>query len=182
VGLLTTTILARSEAAELLGANPNELLTREETAGLLRVTTDTLRDWEKVGKGPPCAKIGPKTTLYSKQGIAAYLEECRVASQAAKAPRPLTKAEREANEQALQAERRRCIAIMNRAPKGFEAAVTKAIRERTSIEDFDASLPGEYRAVMPPLHQFLADLDRPKDYAGEAAGQAILESFFIARK
>jgi DNA-binding transcriptional MerR regulator len=171
-----------AEAAEMLGAAPDAMMTREAVAEFLKVTPRTLADWETKGRGPPSARIGPRKVVYSKKAVTVYLAWLTVASQASKAPRPLTEAEREAQEQALAAERRRCIAIMNRAPKGYEKAVMKAIADNTSIEDFDASLPGELRAFLPPLHKFLADLDRPKDYGGEAAGRAILESFSLARK
>ncbi|WP_162820202.1 helix-turn-helix transcriptional regulator [Microvirga calopogonii] len=171
-----------AEAAEMLGAAPDAMMTREEVAEFLKVAPRTLADWEKEGRGPPAARIGPRKVVYSKNAVTSYLASLTAASQTAKAPRPLTKAEREAHEQALHAERRRCIAIMNRAPKGYQKAVMKAIADNTSIEDFDASLPGELRAVMPPLHRFLADLDRPKDYAAEATAQAILASHSLASK
>jgi predicted DNA-binding transcriptional regulator AlpA len=173
--------MTRLEAAELLDSHDNELLTREEAAGVLRVTAETLRNWEADGKGPPAVNIGPRTTVYSKKGIAAYLEECRAASQAAKAPRRMTAAERKTFEEAVLADRRRCFAITKRAPKGFEAGALKAIHAGASIEEFDASLPGELRALMPPLDRFLADLDKPTDYAGEAAANAILSATRASR-
>jgi DNA-binding transcriptional MerR regulator len=182
VGLLSTTTMTIGEAADLLGATPNEMLTREEVASVFRVTTETLRDWDKDGKGPPSVKVGPRTVLYAKKDVVAYLEERRAASQAAKEPRPITTAQREAQERAILSERRRCFAITKRAPKGFEAAALKAIAASTSIEDFDASLPGELRAVMPPLDRFLTDFDKPTDYAGEAAARAILASHSLTTK
>lgn len=174
-------MMTEAEAAEILGATPDAMMTREEVAEMLNMSTRTLAEYDRDGRGPPSARIGPRKVVYSKNAVTAYLASLTAASQAAKAPRALTKAEREAHEQALHADRRRCIAIMNRAPKGYEKAVMKAIADSTSIEDFDASLPGEYRAVMPPLHRFLADLDRPKDYAAEATANVILNAARAAR-
>jgi predicted DNA-binding transcriptional regulator AlpA len=175
-------MMTEAEAAETLGVTADAMMTREEVAELLKVAPRMLADWEKEGRGPPSARIGPRKVVYSKNAVTAYLATLTASSQAAKAPRPLTATQREAIERVVAAERRRCFAIMKRAPKGFEAAVTKAIREKTSIEDFDASLQGEWRAVMPPLHQFLADLDKPTDYAAEAAAQSILASHSLATK
>jgi predicted DNA-binding transcriptional regulator AlpA len=171
-----------AEAAEMLGAAPDAMMTREEVAEFLKVAPRTLADWEKEGRGPPSARISPRKVVYSKNAVTAYLATLTAASQAANAPRPLTAAERQVFEKSLLAERRRCFAITKRAPKGFEAAARKAITDGTSIEDFDAALPGEWRAVMPPLHRFLADLDKPIDYAAEAAAQAILDARSLARK
>lgn len=175
-------MITEAEAAEALGVALDAMMTREEVADFLKVAPRTLADWEKEGRGPPSARIGPRKVVYPKNAVTAYLTTLTAASQATKAPPLRSAAAQEVYDKVYKAETRRCLAIIKRAPKGFEAAVQTAIKNGTSIEDFNASLPGEWRAVMPSLHQFLADLDKPTDYAGEAAGRAILESFSLTRK
>lgn len=144
----------------------DEFLTREEAARLLRLKSPrTLLDWEREGRGPKPIKASPRVTLYGRSDVLAYLDACRASPS------------RSASEANILAERRRCYAITKRAPKGFETAALQAIKNGTSLEAFDASLPGELRAVMPQLHQFLSELDKPVDYADEAAGRAILDSY-----
>jgi hypothetical protein len=54
------------------------------------------------------------------------------------------------------------------------------VKDGSSLEAFDASLPGEWRAVLPPLHTFIANFDRPKT-DGEPAADAILSAARTAR-
>lgn len=151
--------------------NAGDFLTRSEAASLLRVTTETLLQWEKDGKGPVPTRLSPRKALYLRSELAAYIGAHRADTRPALGSVAITMSP--AVRTLVEAERRRIRTILARAPKGFEAAAWKAINTGASLEAFDASLPGELQAVMPALHRFIADFDRPTD-GGDAAADSII--------
>jgi predicted DNA-binding transcriptional regulator AlpA len=166
------------ETHPMIAKRHDELLTREEAARILRLKSSrTLLDWEKDGWGPQPTKISPRLTLYSRQDIDGFLQECRSYVSTAPGQPPLSLTQKAI----VLAERRRCRTIIARAPKGYEAHVLTAISNGASIEEFDASLPGELQRLMPPLHAVLALIDAPKDKDAETAAQAILDAANLAR-
>ena len=50
-----------------------ELLTRGETARLLKVTPQTLRAWQEHGHGPRPIALSPKVVRYRRDDVAAFL-------------------------------------------------------------------------------------------------------------
>jgi hypothetical protein len=70
--------------------------------------------------------------------------------------------------------------ILARTPESLSDDARAAIAAGVSIEAFDASLPSHYRAVLPPLHRFIADFDRPTD-GGDAAADSILDAARAAK-
>lgn len=50
-----------------------KLMTSKETADSLRVTVRTLMKWKKLGKGPPCHKLGNRLR-YDAADVAAWLK------------------------------------------------------------------------------------------------------------
>jgi Helix-turn-helix domain len=170
--------MTEAEAATLFGVGSDQLLTREEAATMLRVTPRTLINWANEDRGPRGAHVGARTVLYSKKEILEYLEACRPApvSKPAKAPAVASPAV----QAAVEAERRRATLILARCPgESYRAGALKAIRDRISLEEYDASL-GDVRAFMPPLHRFVADFDRA-DRNAESVAQSILTARKLAR-
>ena len=58
-----------------------KLLTKRQTAEQLNVSLSTLRNWDKVGKGPKMLKLGPRTHRYAQEEVAKYLAELETVSQ-----------------------------------------------------------------------------------------------------
>lgn len=56
-----------------------ELLTRRETADLLRVSQSTLSRWSRSGEGPPCVWISRHSARYLRADVTAFLERNRAA-------------------------------------------------------------------------------------------------------
>jgi len=54
-------------------------LTTQEVADLLRTSTETVRYWRNVGKGPASFKVG-RRVLYAVEDVEAWLEAARLAS------------------------------------------------------------------------------------------------------
>jgi hypothetical protein len=52
----------------------DELLSQDEVAKLLRVTTGTLANWRVEGKGPRYVKAG--RIQYRRSDVAQYIENC----------------------------------------------------------------------------------------------------------
>lgn len=102
-------------------ATEPEFHTRAEFAQMLGLTTAALADWEKRGYGPAPVKAGPRTNLYRKDEVAAFLAEC------ASAPT-----------NALLAERDRVSSLYTIAPAGsyYVTARDLAVKEGMSAEVF----------------------------------------------
>ncbi len=47
--------------------------TRSEVAGLLGVTEQTLRDWERAGTGPEVVRFSPKIARYPVDALAVFI-------------------------------------------------------------------------------------------------------------
>lgn len=52
-----------------------KLLTPREVAQQLRVSTSTLRNWRKQGKGPAVSQIGKAIFRYTEEAIQAYIAQ-----------------------------------------------------------------------------------------------------------
>lgn len=53
-----------------------ELLTTEEVAKLARTSTDTVRYWRHVGKGPRSFKVG-RRVLYDQADVQSWLDDAK---------------------------------------------------------------------------------------------------------
>jgi hypothetical protein len=154
----------------------DEHLTRDEYARTLRISPRTAVDWEHKGIGPRPIRVSPRIVIYSKRETLAETFKAPPAPRASAntAPqRPAPVVTWPAARAGVEADRRRIRMILARAPKGFESLALRAIKSGLTLEAFDGSLPGELRALMTPLHAFIADFDRPND-SGEVAAQSMI--------
>jgi excisionase family DNA binding protein len=55
----------------------DQLLTVEETAALLKVSTETLKEWRLAGEGegPKFMRLGHRTMRYRRSDIAKWMDE-----------------------------------------------------------------------------------------------------------
>lgn len=58
-------------------ANPPDVMTTEECAVFLNVTTETLFSWRKRGEGPRFSKPTERMVRYLRADVVAWLEENR---------------------------------------------------------------------------------------------------------
>jgi hypothetical protein len=58
-------------------ANPPDVMTTEECAVFLNVTTETLFSWRKRGEGPRFSKPTERMVRYLRTDVVAWLEENR---------------------------------------------------------------------------------------------------------
>lgn len=59
-----------------------EYMTTAEVADLCRTSSETVRYWRHVAKGPPSFKVG-RRVLYARADVVAWLERCRAGDPAA---------------------------------------------------------------------------------------------------
>jgi len=59
-------------------ANPPDVMTTEECAVFLNVTTETLFSWRKRGEGPRFSKPTERMVRYLRTDVVAWLEGARV--------------------------------------------------------------------------------------------------------
>jgi predicted DNA-binding transcriptional regulator AlpA len=78
-----TVPIEQSAEAHYLGGG--QLLTEEEVARRLRVTTRTLLRWRNTGDGPEFVRIGPRMLRYSEGAITAWTTRNTYAHRAAEA-------------------------------------------------------------------------------------------------
>lgn len=168
-------------------------VTRAEYALIAEVSERTIFDWEAKGVGPMPNRDVPGVCLYPRHKVENFVAQRNGPPSAKPAPAkpraglaehvPLTAstgANHVAVNAALEADRRRARMILCRAPESYKPAAFAAIKSGASLEAFDASLPGELRALMPPLHRFIADFDRPAD-GGDATADSIMSAAQAAR-
>lgn len=58
-------------------ANPDQdqLLTVDETAALLKISVEQLKEWRMRGEGPKILRLGHRTVRYRRSDIRAWMDE-----------------------------------------------------------------------------------------------------------